>query len=158
MFTPENAFMQEALTEARQGMHANHGGPFGAVIVQDGIILSRGHNRVTSTHDPTAHAEIVAIRLACQKLGSYSLKGCSIYTSCEPCPMCLSAIYWARLEAIYYACSRQDAAAIGFDDQLIYEQVALPLEQRLIPMHRLLPEEARSVFAEWSAKTDRIHY
>jgi tRNA(Arg) A34 adenosine deaminase TadA len=157
-FTPEAAFMQEAIAEARQGMHANHGGPFGAVIVRDGIIIGRGHNQVTSTNDPTAHAEIVAIRLACQKLGSYILKGCSLYTSCEPCPMCLSAIYWARLEAIYYAYNREDAAAAGFDDQLIYEQIPLPADRRLIPMHRLLPAEARSVFAEWSAKADRTHY
>jgi tRNA(Arg) A34 adenosine deaminase TadA len=157
-FTPDNAFMQEAIAEARHGMNANEGGPFGAVIVREGIIIGRGHNRVTSSNDPTAHAEITAIRAACQKLDSYTLKGCDIYTSCEPCPMCLSAIYWARLETIYYACDRQNAAAIGFDDNLIYEQIPLPMDQRLIPMLRLLPEEAQTVFQEWSAKPDRTPY
>jgi guanine deaminase len=134
------------------------GGPFGAVIVKDGTILAEGANRVTVSHDPTAHAEIVAIRDACAKLGSFTLAGCEIYTTCEPCPMCLSAIYWARLDRIYYANERTDAARIGFDDDFLYREIPLPLEKRQIRMVRLLADEAQATFAAWESKPDKVRY
>jgi guanine deaminase len=127
------AFMREAIALSRDNMHANHGGPFGAVVVKDGQIIGRGANRVTSAHDPTAHAEIEAIRETCRHLGDFHLRGCAIYTSCEPCPMCLAAIYWARLDKIFYANTQHDAASIDCDDAFLYEQIALPMDQRLIP-------------------------
>jgi guanine deaminase len=134
------------------------GGPFGAVIVKDGAILAEGANRVTVTHDPTAHAEVVAIRNACAKLGNHVLAGCEIYTTCEPCPMCLAAIYWARLDRVYYANTRTDAARIGFDDDFLYREIPLPLEARQIRMIRLLEDEARATFAAWESKPDKVRY
>ncbi|MDQ6809753.1 MAG: nucleoside deaminase [Verrucomicrobiota bacterium] len=139
-------------------MSAEAGGPFGAVVVCDGRIVGRGQNQVTRSLDPTAHAEITAIRNACQKLARFELRGCDIYTSCEPCPMCLSAIYWARLDRIFYACTRSDAASIGFDDEFIYGQIPLELAARSIPMTRVARENALGVFQEWASKPDRISY
>ena len=150
--------MRRAITLAAQGMRAGDGGPFGAVVVKDGRIVGEGNNRVTSTNDPTAHAEVGAIRAACRTLGTYSLEGCEIYTSCEPCPMCRSAIYWARIGRIYYANGRADAATIGFDDDFIYGEVAKPIDRQSIPVERLLAEEARATFAEWQASPNLIRY
>jgi len=151
-------FMRRAIALAAQGMRAGDGGPFGAVVVKDGRIVGEGNNRVTSSNDPTAHAEVGAIRAACRTLGTYSLEGCEIYTSCEPCPMCLSAIYWARIGRIYYANGRADAATIGFDDAFIYGEVAKPIDRQSIPVERLLAEEARAAFAEWQANPNLIRY
>lgn len=151
-------FMREAIKMANNGMQQNQGGPFGAVIVRDGEVIGRGCNQVPAAKDPTAHAEVNAIRHACSHLDNYSLKGCVIYTSCEPCPMCLSAIYWARLDAIYYADTRLDAAGGGFDDEFLYREVALPLGQRTIPMCHLPSQEALALFSDWNVKEDRIAY
>lgn len=150
-------FMREAIALAERSV-ANGGGPFGAVVVYDGRIIGRGHNRVTLDNDPTAHAEVVAIREACRTLGDFRLDGCELYVSCEPCPMCLAACYWAHLERIYYAGSTADAAEGGFDDGVIYQEVCVPAPQRRIIMAQLLPEEAATVFAAWQAKPDRIDY
>ena len=150
--------MLETFRLAEEGMNNNLGGPFGCVVVRDGIIIGRGNNRVTSSNDPTAHAEIVAIRDACTHLGNYQLTGCEIYTSCEPCPMCLGAIYWARPARVYYACSREDAARIDFDDRFIYEEISLPLMERRIPMFPLMREEGLAIFKVWEAKADKIKY
>jgi len=150
--------MRRSIALAERKMRENQGGPFGAVIVKDGRIIAEGYNRVTSANDPTAHAEVVAIRDACRALGRFSLAGCEIYASCEPCPMCLAAIYWARLDRIYYAGSRHDAAHIGFDDAFLYREIALPPEQRAIPTTRLLAAEARAVFDAWQAKPDKVRY
>ena len=155
---PHRAFMRHAVKLSAERMREGAGGPFGAVIVKDGKVIAEGWNKVTSTNDPTAHAEVSAIRAACAKLGTFSLAGCDIYTSCEPCPMCLSAIYWARLDRIYFANSRQDAAAIGFDDALIYDEVPKPIDQRIIPTVKLDLPEAEAVFAEWRAKPDKVQY
>src|SRR5438045_1315378 len=127
MTEKDEYFMQRAIRLAQNGMDSNAGGPFGALVVKDGEIIAEGSNRVTSTNDPTAHAEIVAIRNACQKLNSFQLDGCRIYTSCEPCPMCLGAIYWARPEKVFFACTREDAANVGFDDQFIYDEIEKPI-------------------------------
>ncbi len=154
----DTAFLRHAIALSRTHMQAGAGGPFGAVVARDGRIVGEGWNRVTSANDPTAHAEVVAIREACRALGTFSLAGATLYTSCEPCPMCLSAAYWARLDGIVYANGREDAAAIGFDDAFLYAEVALALEARRLPMRRLLAEEARAVFDEWAAKPDRIPY
>jgi len=151
-------FMREAIRLSRQKMQAGAGGPFGAVVVRQGKIIARGWNRVTSANDPTAHAEVTAIRAACRKLGTFQLADCELYTSCEPCPMCLAAIYWARFRCVYYANSRRDAARIEFDDDFIYREVAQPVAQRKIPMTQLLRAEALTVFAEWAAKPDKIRY
>ena len=150
-------FMRRAIALSNEMLQSG-GGPFGAVIVKDGAILAEGFNRVTVTNDPTAHAEVVAIREACAKLGSFSLAGCEIYTTCEPCPMCLSAIYWARLDRIYYANDRTDAARIGFDDDFLYREIPLPLEKRQIRMIRLLADEAQATFAAWESKPDKVRY
>jgi guanine deaminase len=150
-------FMWSAIRLSLQKMHENHGGPFGAVIVCDGKVVGRGWNQVTSANDPTAHAEVMAIRKACKKLKTFRLDGCELYTSCEPCLMCLGAIYWARLRNIYYANTRKDAAAIQFDDDLLYREVMLPVTHRRIPMKQLLRKEALKVFAEWEKKADKIH-
>lgn len=154
----DTACLRRAIALSRTHMNAGAGGPFGAVVALDGRIVGEGWNRVTSTNDPTAHAEIVAIREACRALGAFTLTGATLYTSCEPCPMCLSAAYWARLDRIVYANARDDAAAIGFDDAFLYAEVAQALERRRIPMRRLLAEEARAVFEEWAAKPDKIPY
>ena len=140
-------------------MDAGEGGPFGAVIVnQAGEIIGEGNNQVTSTNDPTAHAEMVAIRKACAAIQNFQLTGCTIYTSCEPCPMCLAAIYWARPDRIVYACSRKDAANIGFDDDYIYKEIPLPVEKRAIPTDQLCRKEALSVFKNWQQKSDKVDY
>ncbi|TDH25681.1 nucleoside deaminase [Segetibacter sp. 3557_3] len=156
--TREEEFMLEAVNLSRKGVQNNAGGPFGCVIVKDGEVVGRGYNKVTSTNDPTAHAEVVAIRDACQKLGTFQLDGCEVYTSCEPCPMCLGAIYWARPKVIYYANNRQDAAAIGFDDSMIYEEMSCNMENRKIPVISLGRERAIKVFEEWESKHDKTGY
>src|SRR5688572_9386511 len=138
--------MREAIRISLAKMQANFGGPFGAVVVCKGKVVGRGWNRVTSSNDPTAHAEVVAIRDACRKLKSFQLQDCELYTSCEPCPMCLSAIYWARLRRVYYANTRKDAARIDFDDDFIYREVARPISRRKIPMKQMLRSEALVVF------------
>lgn len=151
-------FLREAIALARAGMERGDGGPFGCVIVKDGQVVGRGNNRVTSSNDPTAHAEVVAIREACAALGDFQLTGCTLYTSCEPCPMCLGAIYWARPERIVYAATRSDAADAGFDDQLIYDELPLPPEQRKFPMEQMLGKEAAQVFREWKALEGKTEY
>ncbi|HWD21013.1 MAG TPA: nucleoside deaminase [Verrucomicrobiae bacterium] len=153
-----NDFMAEAVRLSRQGMQSNAGGPFGAIIVLDDKIIARGWNEVVSTNDPTAHAEVNAIRRACATLGSFRLDDCDIYTSCEPCPMCLAAIYWSRVRRIFYANTRHDAAAIGFDDATFYEQLPRALEDRTVPMTQLLRDEALQVFGEWRGKPDKMLY
>ena len=151
-------FMKEAIRLSIEGMRSGKGGPFGAIVVKDGQIIGRGNNQVASTHDPTAHAEVVAIREACQSLGHFQLDGCVLYTSCEPCPMCLGAIYWARPEKIFYACTKADAAAIDFDDDFIYKELELPLSDRKIPAQQLLREEGLKAFDEWRDKEDKVVY
>ena len=150
--------MREAIRLAKEGMSRGLGGPFGAVVVKEGRVVGRGNNQVTSTNDPTAHAEVMAIRDACRNLNTFQLDGCTLYTSCEPCPMCLGAIYWARLERIVYGCFDTDAAEAGFDDQFIYREIEKPRNQRSIPMKQLLRDEAWTVFEEWKSKEDKIHY
>jgi tRNA(Arg) A34 adenosine deaminase TadA len=151
-------YMREAVQLAEQGMRSGRGGPFGCVVVRRGEIVGRGSNRVTSTNDPTAHAEVVAIRDACTALQTFQLTDCELYTSCEPCPMCLSAIYWARIPQVYYGNTRADAAAIGFDDEFIYQQVPLAPEARTVKMELFLRDEAQIAFQEWANKTDKILY
>ncbi len=151
-------FMRQAIQLAAKGMNSNAGGPFGAVIVKNNEIIAQGHNMVTSTNDPTAHAEMVAIRDACKKLNTFQLDDCDIYTSCEPCPMCLGAIYWARPRAVYYACTKEDAARIEFDDQFIYDELDLEIGERKIKFIPLLNEEGVKVFEQWEAKTDKTEY
>jgi len=150
--------MREAIRLAEEGVRANRGGPFGCVVVRQGRIIARGANRVTSTNDPTAHAEVTAIRDACRELGTFQLDDCELYTSCEPCPMCLAAIYWARIPQVYYANTRADAAAIGFDDDFIYRQIALPPGRRAVKMHALLRDAAQATFATWASKSDKVPY
>ena len=151
-------FMREAIRLSIQMMRRGQGGPFGAVVVCDGRIVGRGWNQVTWGNDPTAHAEIVALRLACRRLKTFHLENCDLYTSCEPCPMCLSAIYWARLGRVYYANTRQEAAEIGFDDDFIYREVALPIARRKLRMKQMLHEEALAAFREWQRKPDKVPY
>lgn len=151
-------FLRRAIEVAYETFQSGRGRPFGAVVVKDGEIVAEGHNQVTTANDPTAHAEVVAIREACRALGTFNLEGCEIYASCEPCPMCLSAIYWARLGRIYYANSRLDAAGIGFDDEHIYVEVAKPIEDREIPTIRLMAEEALGVFEEWDTMPGKVRY
>ena len=150
--------MEEAAQLSLDNIDTGEGGPFGAVIVKDGQIIARGNNRVTSANDPTAHAEVVAIREACRLLGTFHLQDCEIYTSCEPCPMCLGAIYWSKLKKIYYANSRSDAAAIGFDDALIYQEIEKTLEQRLIPLEHIPHKKAMLAFQIWQEKADKTLY
>lgn len=157
-FCRMNAFMKRAIELSLQSVESGQGGPFGCVIVKDGKIIGEGSNRVTSSNDPTAHAEVVAIRNACATLKNFQLEGCEVYTSCEPCPMCLGAIYWARPSKVYYANTREDAASIGFDDSMIYEEIQVPLENRKIPMIPFGREEAIRVFEAWKNKTDKIGY
>ena len=154
----DEEFLRGAIQLARDGMITGQGGPFGAVIVKDGQIVGRGCNQVTSTNDPTAHAEIVAIRDACRNLGTFQLSGCALYASCEPCPMCLGAIYWAQPSRIVYGAFHSDAAGAGFDDQFIYDQLAKPRNQRHIPMQQLLRDEADAVFREWVTMKKRVNY
>ncbi len=150
--------MRRAIALSEETMRTGRGGPFGAVIVKNGKIISEGWNEVISRNDPTAHAEVVAIRKACRVLNTFNLEGCEIYTSCEPCSMCLSAIFWARLDRMYYANTRHDAARIGFDDDHIFQEINRPIENRTMPTIRLLADEAREAFQEWQEKTDRIEY
>ena len=155
-YSPE-AFMREAIKLSAESVRSG-GGPFGAVIVRDGEIIARGENRVTVCNDPTAHAEVSAIREAAARLGTYDLSGCELYSSCEPCPMCLGAIYWARLDKLYYAGTRADAANVGFDDAHIYEELPLEPSQRELPTETLLREEAQRVFEAWAEKADKKEY
>ena len=150
--------MEKAVELSLENMRAGKGGPFGAIIVRQGKIVGTGANHVTSDNDPTAHAEVVAIRDACKNLGTFQLDDCEIYTSCEPCPMCLAAIYWARPKAIYYANTRKDAADIGFDDDFLYEELKKNLEERSLPIHQLYKSNALKVFDERKRKTDKIEY
>ena len=154
----DERFLREAIRLSLDKMQAGEGGPFGAVVVRRGEIVGAGWNRVTSSNDPTAHAEIVAIRDACSRLGTFLLAGCDLYTSCEPCPMCLAAIYWARIEHLYYAAGREDAAGAGFDDAWLYDQIALPPPERAMPTVQHLRDEALEAFAAWARKEDRIEY
>jgi len=156
--TPHTRFMKEAIELSRKNIREGNGGPFGTVIVKDGAIIARGTNLVTSTNDPTAHAEIVAIREACRNLGSFQLDGCTVYTSCEPCPMCLGALYWARPKAIYFANTRDDAAAAGFDDRFLYDELPRRLSERKIPMIQLMRDEALIAFQEWGRLGQKIRY
>jgi tRNA(Arg) A34 adenosine deaminase TadA len=151
-------FMKRAIELAQNGIDANSGGPFGCVVVKNGEIIGEGSNCVTSTNDPTAHAEVIAIRNACAKLGNFQLDECVIYTSCEPCPMCLGAIYWARPEKVFYACTREDAARIGFDDQFIYDELEKPFDERKIKLVNIFRDEADAVFEKWVRKIDKIEY
>jgi len=151
-------FMREAIREAEAGMRAGRGGPFGCVIVRRGEIIARGSNRVTSTNDPTAHAEVTAIRRAAAALATYDLSGCEIYSSCEPCPMCLGAILWARLDRVWYAADQHQAASAGFDDSLFYRQMCLPHADRIVPMTRACPEHANDPFDAWAAFSAKVRY
>jgi tRNA(Arg) A34 adenosine deaminase TadA len=154
----DKKFMRKAIALAKRGMESNEGGPFGAVVVKDGKVIGVGTNKVTSTNDPSAHAEIVAIRDACHTLNSFQLDGCVVYCSCEPCPMCLGALYWARPDRIVFACDRFDAADIGFDDKFIYEEINKPFDSRSIPTTKLLREEGKKIFDLWNEKQDKIKY
>ncbi len=151
-------FMERAIELARKNVKNGNGGPFGAVVVRDGKIIAEAMNEVTHTNDPTAHAEVMAIRKACSFLGSYQLDGCEIYSSCEPCPMCLGAIYWARPDRVYYAGTRLDAAESGFDDDFIYHEIELPAGQRKIPFINILRPQAQEVFREWDKSGLKIPY
>jgi len=153
-----DSLMAEAIELAVRNVREGHGGPFAALVVRGGEVIARGANAVVATHDPTAHAEIVAIREACRSLGTHQLPGCEIYASCEPCPMCLGAIYWARSRALYFAASKMDAAAAGFDDSLIYDEVAVPIRARRLPTIRLMVEEGGRPFEEWRRSASRIPY
>jgi tRNA(Arg) A34 adenosine deaminase TadA len=154
----DRQFMLRAIALAQAGMDANAGGPFGAIVVKDGEVIGEGSNAVTSTNDPTAHAEIVAIRNACRRLGSFQLSGCSIYTSCEPCPMCLGAIYWSRPDKVFFACTRQDAAEIGFDDDFLYREMTKSNDDRALPIINLMRDESLAVFKNWAEKPDKTKY
>jgi guanine deaminase len=155
---PREEFLLLSFDIALQGVESGDGGPFGAVIVRGDDVLSSAHNQVVATNDPTAHAEIGAIRAACLLLGSFQLDDCDLYSSCEPCPMCLGAIYWARLERIYYAGDRADAARVGFDDDFVYREFEVPIDARAIPVTLLLALEARAAFDAWAAKPDKTPY
>ena len=153
----DKRFMREAIRLANASVDGG-GGPFGAVIVKDGVVVAGSSNSVTLENDPTAHAEVNTIRQACRRLGTFDLTGCTIYTSCEPCPMCLGAIYWAHLDRIYYGANQHDAAQINFDDAFIYEELAVPVEERQKQMLRLLPTEALAAFEAWREKADKVEY
>lgn len=158
MVSDKNIFMAEAIKLAADNLLTGNGGPFGAVVVKDGKIVGRGSNSVTSTNDPTAHAEVNAIRDACRNLNTFQLDDCEIYTSCEPCPMCLGAIYWARPKKIYYACTKIDAANAGFDDSFIYEEINIPLSERSIPANQMMQTDALDVFKKWLEMENKIEY
>ncbi|WP_237565428.1 nucleoside deaminase [Ornithinimicrobium cavernae] len=151
-------YLRQAVELARQGVATGDGGPFGALVVRDGEVIGRGWNRVIGTNDPTAHAEVTAIRAACERLGTFQLTGAVVYASCEPCPMCLGAVYWARPAALYYAATRHDAAAAGFSDATIYDEIGLDPEGRSLPFRRLEVPGAEDVFRAWLAKADRTEY
>ena len=150
--------MRRAIALSHEMMEAGQGGPFGAIVARDGAIVAEGWNQVTSACDPTAHAEVVAIRRACQALGTFDLSGCEVFTSCEPCPMCLSALYWARVDRIWFGNDRVDAAAIGFDDDFLYREIPRPLGERAIPTEKLIGHEAIVAFHAWAAKPDKVTY
>lgn len=152
------SFMEKAIEVALENVTSNQGGPFGAIVVKDSKIIGTGRNAVTASNDPTAHAEVQAIRAACQYLNDFQLTDCEIYTNCEPCPMCIGAIYWARPKAVYYACTKEDAAKIGFDDQFIYEQLSLPIDQRTINMKQISPNQYELPFKTWEKSKDKTHY
>ena len=154
----DNPFMARAIQLSIENVRSGRGGPFGAVVVRDDAIIGEAANQVTSTNDPTAHAEVLAIRAACKRLDSFELEGCEIYTSCEPCPMCLGAIYWARLSRIYFGNLDADASKIGFDDSLIYREIAQPHSKRKIPMIQMMREEALAAFRAWENKSNKIEY
>ncbi|PUZ25975.1 tRNA-specific adenosine deaminase [Chitinophaga parva] len=154
----EQRFMEMAIRLSAEGMEKGEGGPFGAIVVQGDKVVGRGWNQVLRTNDPTAHAEVMAIRDACKNLGTFQLHDCEIYTSCEPCPMCLGAIYWARPQRVYFANTKADAAAIDFDDSFIYEEINVPLPQRKIPLISMPSEEALQVFRDWKEKGDKKLY
>jgi len=158
MTSPLDPAMARAIELSLQGVENGLGGPFGAVVVKDGQVIATGQNCVTSAHDPTAHAEVVAIREACRVIGNHSLAGHEIFSSCEPCPMCLAAIHWARLDRLTFAATREDAAGAGFDDELLYRELILPPEQRSIPTLQAGRDEALEAFARWDAKEDRVQY
>lgn len=158
MADDDAAFLAQAVALSRSGMEAGHGGPFGALVVRDGVVLAEGWNAVTSDRDPTAHAEVTAIRRACAAVDDFSLVGATLYSSCEPCPMCLSAIYWARLDRLVYANTRDQAAAIGFDDAFLYDEVPKPPLERTMPTRHLPSSEAEAVFQTWARKTDKVDY
>ena len=151
-------FMRRAIALGIENIRTGQGGPFGALVAKDGRVVAEGANRVTTTNDPTAHAEIVAIRAACRALGDFQLSGCDLYTTCEPCPMCLGAIYWARPARVFYACVASDAAAAGFDDAFIYEELRRSLGARGLPMEQLLREESLSVFSLWNLQENKTSY
>jgi guanine deaminase len=153
-----NVFMQEAIRRAVENVRSGRGGPFGAIVVKDGHVVAAGSNLVTLTNDPTAHAEVTAIREACSALGTFQLTGCAIYTSCEPCPMCLGAIYWARPDRVYFAATASDAADAGFDDSFIYAELKVAHRERKIPFEPMMREEGAEPFHEWAQKGDRIKY
>jgi guanine deaminase len=153
-----NAFMQEAIQLAVENVRTGRGGPFGAIVVKDGRVIASGTNLVTATNDPTAHAEVTAIREACRVLGAFQLADCEIYTSCEPCPMCLGAIYWARPDRVYFAATAGDASEAGFDDSFIYEELKHPHRERKIPFEAMMREAGLEPFREWKKKNDRIRY
>ncbi len=152
------AFMARAIQLAVENVRSGQGGPFGAIVAKDGAIIAEGANRVTLTNDPTAHAEVLAIREACRKLGLFELEGCELYTSCEPCPMCLGAIYWARVMRVYFGSLAADASQAGFDDSFIYREIAQPHAERRIPLVQIMREEALAAFRAWREKSDRIPY
>ena len=154
----KNKYMQLAIDLAKDNVKKGFGGPFGAVIVKNGEVIAQAANSVTSTNDPTAHAEVNAIRQACKKLNTFNLSGCEIYASCEPCPMCLSAIYWARIDKVYVAATKKDAADAGFDDEFIYKELDLPETKRQLKTSELLMEEGQKPFIEWKQKADKITY
>lgn len=151
-------FMLEAIGLAQSNVENNNGGPFGAVVVKNGKIVGKGNNQVTSSNDPTAHAEVVAIREASKKLGTFNLEGCEIFASCEPCPMCLGAIYWARINKLYYAGNQDDAAKANFDDSFIYKEISLPKEKRNIPSEQMMQDKAQEVFEHWIANEKKVPY
>lgn len=150
--------MQKAIRLAQKGMESNSGGPFGAVVVKNGVVVGEGYNRVTSDNDPTAHAEVIAIREACKNLKTFQLDDCVIYTSCEPCPMCLGAIYWARPKKVFYACTRHDAADADFDDQFIYDELEVPMNERKVDFENIGRDAGLHLFAKWKQKSDKTAY
>lgn len=154
----QQVFMARAIQLALDNVRSGNGGPFGTVIVKDGVAIAEAANRVTATNDPTAHAEVLAIRQACQTLRCFELKSCELFTSCEPCPMCLGAIYWARIERVYFGCRAGDAARVGFDDSVIYQEIARPHAEREIPMIQMMREEAQAAFHAWEQNTGKIRY
>ena len=151
-------FMKEAIRLSIENVEQGIGGPFGAVVVKNGKIISRGTNQVTASNDPTAHAEVIAIRKACESLNSFQLEGCEIYCSCEPCPMCLGAIYWARPDKLYYGNSKEDATQINFDDQFVYDELKRPINQRKLFTKQMLREEALVAFRKWTERGDKVVY